>query len=81
MFVNGAFHRHLGQNPFGHSALDIKALAMGVAGIGWADTSYSALAARYGLDAELPHHALEDARLQARLFAMILAERQGGTHV
>ena len=29
MFVNEYFHRHLGRNPFGHVAVDIKAYAMG----------------------------------------------------
>ena len=39
MFVADAFHRHLGRNPFGHSALDIKSDAMGRLGGSFADTS------------------------------------------
>lgn len=77
MFVADAFERHLGRNPFGHSALDIKALAMGVAGTGWMETGFVALAERFGMQSSLPHHALEDARLQAELFRRILAESKG----
>ena len=72
MFVADALHRFAGRNPFGHSALDIKALAMGAAALSWADTSFGKLAARYGLTPSLPHHALEDARVQAELFRRIL---------
>jgi DNA polymerase III epsilon subunit-like protein len=74
MFVAEALHRHVGRNPFGHAPLDIKALAMGATGIPWEGTSFAALAARYGLDGPLPHHALEDARLQAVLFQRICDE-------
>ncbi|MER8349344.1 3'-5' exonuclease, partial [Acinetobacter baumannii] len=31
-FVNYYFHRYTGENPFGFTALDIKALWMGVSG-------------------------------------------------
>ena len=37
MFVNDYFHRFLGQNPFGHNALDMKAYYMGQSGGRWAD--------------------------------------------
>lgn len=79
MFVAEALKRHVGRNPFGHAPLDVKALAMGSAGLAWSQTSFSALARHYGLDAELPHHALEDARLQARLFTAIIATGPGGS--
>jgi ribonuclease T len=72
MFVARALHRYAGRNPFGHSALDVKALEMGVSGVSWAETSFAATAARYGLSGALPHHALEDAQLQAELFRRIL---------
>jgi ribonuclease T len=74
MFVADALHRHVGRNPFGHSALDLKALYMGVAGVPWADTSLDAMAARYDLAADLPHHALEDARIQATVCRALFAE-------
>jgi ribonuclease T len=74
MFVNDYFHRIHGRNPFGHSALDIKALYMGLSGVEWAETSMHALSARY-LDARpLTHNALQDAIDQAHLFAHLLEE-------
>lgn len=78
MFVNDYFHRIHGHNPFGHSALDIKALYMGVSGVAWAETSMRALSARY-LDARsLTHNALQDAIDQAQLFARLLQETPSG---
>ncbi|MGV3758463.1 MAG: exonuclease domain-containing protein [Actinomycetota bacterium] len=73
MFVAEAFHRHLGRNPFGHSALDIKSYAMGRLGGTFADTSLARLVQRIGMDAELPHHALEDARIQAEVLRRLRA--------
>ena len=72
MFLAHALHRYAGRNPFGHGALDIKALDMGVSGVTWAETSFAAATARHGLAGRLPHHALEDALLQAELFRRIL---------
>jgi len=79
MFVAEALHRHVGRNPFGHAALDIKALAMGAGGLAWDATSLASVAARFGGEARLPHHALEDARLQADLFCRIIDHLQGRT--
>jgi ribonuclease T len=73
MFVNEHFHRHLGRNPFGHSAVDIKSYAMGRAGVSLAATSLSRLVERYGGQAALSHHALDDARVQADLFTRVRA--------
>ena len=71
-FVNYYFHRFLGRNPFGFSALDIKSVYMGATGCSWADTRSSAVSKALGVqDAELSHHALDDARKQAMLFAAI----------
>jgi DNA polymerase III epsilon subunit-like protein len=75
MFVADAFERHLGRNPFGHSALDIKAYAMAVTGSTWADTSMRDLAPRFLAGRELSHHALADARDQAELFRVLRSER------
>lgn len=74
MFVADYFRRYGVSNPFGHSALDIKALYMGVTGEPWERTSLAHVAARYGLSIELPHSALEDALIQAELFRRVLAE-------
>ncbi len=78
MFVADGLHRHAGRNPFGHSALDVKALEMGSSGVSWLETSFAATARRHGLDVALPHHALEDAVLQAELFRRILARTVEG---
>ncbi len=74
MFVADAFRRFGVPNPFGHTALDIKALYMGVTGEPWSRTSVADVAARYGLGVDLPHHALEDALIQADLFRRVIAE-------
>ncbi len=71
-FVNYYFHRFLGRNPFGFTALDIKSLYMGVMGGSWADTRSSRMVAALGIPTgEASHHALEDAQAQAKLFVAI----------
>ncbi|MCI0520365.1 MAG: 3'-5' exonuclease [Chloroflexi bacterium] len=74
MFVNDYFYRYLGRNPFGHSALDIKSLYMGVSGVAWAETTMTRVAARYLGDRQLTHHALRDAMDQAEIFSRVLEE-------
>ena len=76
MFVNDYFHRYLRRNPFGHSALDIKAFYMGLTGEHWARTSMQAMSARYLGGRKLTHNALQDARDQGEVFAAILLEAQ-----
>lgn len=79
MFIAEYFQRYLGRNPFGHSALDLKAFYMGLTGAPWTETSLHHVAARYGCRQELAHHALSDALDQAALFREMLAEaRQRG---
>lgn len=78
MFVADAFHRYLGHNPFGHAPLDTKSFFAGVSGADWTDTTLPQVAARYDLTGSLPHHALEDARIQARLFTAMLEESKEG---
>ena len=75
MFVADYFDRFLGRNPFGHTALDIKAYFMGLTGGAWRDTTKSALAARYPDQPHLTHHALQDALDQAALFRRMRDER------
>lgn len=74
MFVADYFHRYLGENPFGHSALDIKAYYLGVTGSSWPATSMPFVAERYGLTIDLTHNALDDARDQAALFRAVRDE-------
>lgn len=78
-FINYYFHHFLGHNPFGHTALDIKALYMGWAGVRWTQTSWRFISPDYEEDNHLTHHALQDAIDQARLFKKILAEISRGT--
>jgi ribonuclease T len=79
MFVNDYFHRTLGRNPFGHSALDIKAFTMGLTGVPWAQTTMQALSARYLGGRRLTHNALQDARDQGELFGVLL-QKAGSRH-
>ena len=74
MFVDSYFHRFLKRNPFGHSALDMKAYYMGMAGGSWAGTSMRVLSPLYLSGRHLSHNALGDARDQADLFRQVLAE-------
>ena len=74
MFVNDYFLRYVGRNPFGHSALDIKAYYMGLTGSTWARTSLRFLSPLYLDGSKLSHNALGDARDQARVFNGIRAD-------
>ena len=77
MFVNDYFHRYLGYNPFGHKALDIKALYMGLRKTNWLETSYNTIIRNTGQETELSHQALEDATIQAKIFKILLDELRG----
>jgi DNA polymerase III epsilon subunit-like protein len=72
-FVNYYFIRYHGTNPFGFSALDIKALFMGVHRTSWRDTRSSNMKSVEGARGKGTHEALEDARYQAELFRLIRA--------
>lgn len=72
MFVCDYFHRYLGRNPFGHAAIDMKAVALGRLQIPWRQTSLPRLVARLGSGPTLTHNALQDARDQAALLRAIL---------
>jgi DNA polymerase III epsilon subunit-like protein len=76
-FVNHYFREYLGDNPFGHSAIDIKAFYMGLIGCPWEETSMLYLSPRFLKGQQLPHDALADARLQAGLFRKLLAQARG----
>ena len=80
MFVADYFQRFVGRNPFGHTALDIKAYSMGLTGGAWADTTKRALAERYPDHPHLTHNALQDAVDQAALFRRMRAERLRTPH-
>ena len=77
MFVADYFWRHLGRNPFGVSALDLKSYYMGREGVtSWNETRRMFIDERFGLEPDHTHHALDDARGQARLARMLL-DRDG----
>lgn len=73
-FVNDYFHRYLGHNPFGHSALDMKVFYMGLRGVAWSETGMNAVSESLIGRQALSHHALQDARAQAELFKKLLEE-------
>jgi DNA polymerase III epsilon subunit-like protein len=73
MFVCDYFHRYLGRNPFGHAALDIKALYMGTTGASWSRTSLKLISERLLDGQAISHNALEDAILQGEIFQRLLA--------
>lgn len=77
MFVNDYFYRYLGHNPFGHSALDIKAFYMGQMGVPWKETSHRYVSRRYMDDQHLTHHALQDAIDEAEIFRRMIEEISG----
>ena len=70
-FVNYYFLNYLGENPFGFTALDIKALFMGATGCSWYDTKSSSIAKRVHPALKGDHDALHDARYQAELFRLV----------
>ena len=73
MFVADYFWALLGRNPFGVSALDLKAYYMGRAGIErWELTRRVFIDERLGLQPDHNHNALDDARGQARLAQVLL---------
>lgn len=75
-FVNYYLHRFTGANPFGFTALDIKALWMGITGCSWADTKSSKVAEALAPTLSGDHDALRDALYQAELFRLAQAEGQ-----
>ena len=81
MFVADAAWRHLGRNPFGVSALDLKALYLGrhLGSVGeWAQTGRLRMLERYPVGLPHTHRALDDAREQAAILRAILAGARGG---
>ncbi len=69
-------------NPFGYKALDTKALAAGVLGLHWLDTSKEILARRLDLppeDLSAKHRADYDARYQALILQALLHRQRGVT--
>jgi ribonuclease T len=77
MFVADYLERFTGGNPFGYSAIDLKALFMGRDGISsWAQTTKAHVLARYPVELPHTHRALDDARMQAALARALLVPRK-----
>lgn len=70
-FINYYFHVYLGDNPFGFTALDIKALYMGVYNTSWSETRSSKMVEALSMPSDDGHNALKDAIFQANLFNAI----------
>lgn len=79
MFIQDYFIRYLGENPFGHSAIDIKAVYMGFSRKPWVETSGKNLHNIFNHSKELTHNALEDAIEQAVIFEGLLEEIEKST--
>ncbi|HZW03504.1 MAG TPA: 3'-5' exonuclease [Anaerolineaceae bacterium] len=79
-FVNDAFHRHLGENPFGHSAIDIKAFYMGLTANPWSRTGWKEIQAGAPDFHPLVHNALQDAQDQGDLFFNLLQRAAAARH-
>jgi len=75
-FVNYYFHKYLETNPFGFTAIDMKAYFMGAVGCSWKETKSSQMTAALKPLSAPNHNALDDARFQAELFALMLADRR-----
>jgi len=73
MFVADYFHRFLGRNPFGVSAIDLKSVYMGRHGVrDWAETTKRHVLAVHPVPRIHTHNALDDARMQAELATELL---------
>jgi len=70
-FVNFYFLKYLSENPFGFTALDIKALFMGATGCSWHDTKSSMIDKYVSPSLQGDHDALRDAKYQAELFRLV----------
>lgn len=72
-FVNWYFLTYLRENPFGFSALDMKAYYMGLSGCHWRETTSRQLPHAFQPTATMANHnALTDAQAQAEIFAKLL---------
>ncbi len=72
MFLNDAFQRTVGHNPFGYAPLDLRAWYAGQSGAHWQHIHFDDLADRYLGGRRRTHNALDDARVQADLFRALL---------
>lgn len=72
-FINFYFLKYLNKNPFGISAIDIKALFMGITKSSWYDTKSSSIDKYVHPTLKGDHNSLHDAKYQAELFRLVYA--------
>ena len=73
MFIADAFHRYLGRNPFGISAMDLKSVYLGRFYVRrWRETSKQHVTRRVPVSLAHTHNALDDALMQAELARELL---------
>ena len=77
-FINYYFHKYIGNNPFGFTAIDIKAYYMGFTGCSWSETKSSLMSKRLRPITQPSHNALDDAKFQAELFELMPNKDQKG---
>ncbi|KAA6099013.1 3'-5' exonuclease [Pantoea dispersa] len=70
-FINYAFIKQLGKNPFGFTALDIKSYYMGKFGTLWQETKSSKIDVKLKTKNLATHNALQDAIYQSEIFNKI----------
>lgn len=70
-FINYYFHKYLGENPFGFTALDIKSYYMGMMKCDWRDTKSSKISEKLNPDRQGDHDPLHDALYQAEIFRIL----------
>ena len=73
MFVAWYFTQFGVTNPFGHSALDMKAYFMGLVNCSWKESTLKRMAKYAGIRfTTLPHRAVDDAIIQSQIFSALL---------
>lgn len=77
MFVCWYLHRFTGENPFSHSALDIKTYAMAMLRKDYRDSVKGEMPKRWFDNLRHTHQALDDAIGQGALFCNMLTENVG----
>jgi DNA polymerase III epsilon subunit-like protein len=78
MFVADYLWRYVGRNPYGISAIDLKSYYMARERVAtWERTRRTYVDDVLGIEPDHNHHALDDAKGQARL-ATVLLDRHSG---
>lgn len=79
MFISWYLVRFTGHNPFGHSALDLKTLAMAIMGVEFLEAHKGNMPDNWFDPLSHTHVALDDAIEQGALFCNMLAELRKGS--